>query len=154
MITIIYPKDDFDAANVAVKVQALAQSRNQKLYVVPKHFGRNEISVEQNLKKSSVILLIAQSASAFDEQTLSELRLLQNLNKKIVGFIPVDLGLPQEIERNITLKRYHKGDSTALRKEIVTYLTEVQAKQDAGGFLIVLGLILFLFLLAFNNSDE
>ena len=38
LIAIIYPKEDYKAANVALKVQALAQSKNQRVYVVPKTF--------------------------------------------------------------------------------------------------------------------
>lgn len=82
MITILYPKNDFDAANVAVKVQSLAQSRNQKIYVVPKHYGRNRTEVQESLKKSSVALLIAQSANEIDRDTLDELKVLIDYKKK------------------------------------------------------------------------
>lgn len=153
MITILYPKDDFDAANVAVKVQALAQSRNQKIYVVPKHYGRNRTEVQESLKKSSVALLIAQSANEIDQDTLNELKILIDCKKKVIGFIPDKLSLTKSIENSITLEKYHKGDSNELRSGIINYLARVQKNQDAGGILVVLGLILFLFLLAFNTDD-
>ncbi len=154
MITVLYPSDDFDAANVAVKVQALAQSRNQRVYVVPKHFGRNKTDIQKNLKNSTVVLFIAQSAETIDNGTIEELKFLQSINKKIVGFIPFDLELPSSVEQHFSsLERYHRGNSSDLRNIVLSYLTKVQKNQDSGGFLIVLGLILFLFLLAFNSDD-
>lgn len=153
MITILYPKDDFDAANVAVKVQALAQSRNQKIYVVPKHYGRNRTEIQESLKKSSVALLIAQSANEIDQDTLNELKILIDYKKKVIGFIPDKLSLTKSIENSITLEKYHKGDSNELRSGIINYLARVQKNQDASSILVVLGLILFLFLLAFNTDD-
>lgn len=153
MITILYPKDDFDAANVAVKVQALAQSRNQKIYVVPKHYGRNRTEVQESLKKSSIALLIAQAANEIDQDTLDELKALIDYKKKVIGFIPDELSLTKSMENSITLEKYHKGDSNELRSGIINYLARVQKNQDASGILVVLGLILFLFLLAFNTDD-
>lgn len=153
MISIIYPKDDFDAANVAVKVQALAQSRNQKVYVVPKHYGRNQTEIEKNLKKTSVLLFIAQSASEIDQSTIDEINILISKNKKVVGFLPDDLTIPNKLESSIILKKYHKGDTSELRNIVLEYLSEIQKNQNSNGLLIVLGLILFLFLLAFSTDD-
>ena len=153
MITILYPKNDFDAANVAVKVQSLAQSRNQKIYVVPKHYGRNRTEVQESLKKSSVALLIAQSANEIDRDTLDELKVLIDYKKKVIGFIPDELSLTKSMEDSIILEKYHKDDSNKLSSGIINYLARVQKNQDASGILVVLGLILFLFLLAFNTDD-
>lgn len=153
MITILYPKDDFDAANVAVKVQSLAQSRNQKIYVVPKHYGRNKTEIQQKLKKASTVLFIAQSSKELDQGTIEELKFLQSEGTKVIGFIPFGLVLPKSLENYISLERYHEGNSSELRSVIIEYLSKIQKNQDTSGLLVVLGLILFLFLLAFNSDD-
>lgn len=71
----------------------------------------------------------------------------------MIGFIPDELSLTKSMEDSIILEKYHKDDSNKLSSGIINYLARVQKNQDASGILVVLGLILFLFLLAFNTDD-
>lgn len=154
-ITLIYPKDDYDAANVAIKVQALAQSRGQKIYVVPKHYGRSKTEVEKNLSNTSVALFISQSETPIDKATIDELKYLMENKIKIIGFLPHGVGLPKGLEGYIQLKRYDNTDANSLRVTLLSFLTEVQknTRETQNALLIVIGLVLFLFLLAFNSDD-
>lgn len=153
-ITIIYPREDYDAANVAIKVQALAQSKNQRVYVVPKHHGRNKSEIERKLGETNVALFISQSDSEIDQPTIDELKYLKSKDKRIIGFLPDNIQLPRQLEQYISLKRYHKGDTVSLRTTIIDYLSEIQKNtENQNATLIVVGLILFLFLLAFNSDD-
>lgn len=155
-ITIIYPKEDYEAANVAIKVQALAQSSNQRVYVVPKHFGKNKTEVQKNLDKTSVALFISQSVDKIDNSTLEELKYLKSKDKKIIGFLPEGVTIPPKLEQYIGPQRYHNGDANSLRNTILKYLTEVKNngnKENQNALLVVIGLILFLLLLAFNSDD-
>lgn len=153
-ITIIYPKEDYEAANVAVKVQALAQSRNQRIYVVPKHYGKNKTEIQKNLEKTTVALFISQSSGNIDSSTLEELKFLKTQRKEIIGFLPDGVVIPKNLEKYISLQRYHSGDANSLRNTILKYLTQVKPdKENQNALLVVIGLLLFLLLLAFNSDD-
>ena len=93
MITILYPKDDYEAANIALKAQALSQSDTTKIYIVPKHFGRNEDSIKQNLSKTKVALYIAFEREV-DYITLDELTYLDQRHVPIYCIIPDNIENP------------------------------------------------------------
>ncbi len=120
---------------------------------MPKHYGRNKTEIQQKLKKASTVLFIAQSSKEIDQGTIDELRYLKLEEKEVIGFIPFGLVLPKALESYISLERYHEGNSSELRTIIINYLSKIQKNQDTSGLLVVLGLILFLFLLAFNSDD-
>lgn len=94
MISIIYPQGDFEAADIAIKTQALAQSSGKKIYIVPKHFGRNHDAVFQNLSKTTTALFLAFEKFDLDDDTQSELEYLLGRRVQVFGVIPDTMDFP------------------------------------------------------------
>jgi len=154
MISILYPKDDFDAANVAVKVQALAQSKNQKVYVVPKHYGRNKAEIQMNLSKTKTALFIIQTAEKVDRGTIDELNLLMEYKAQIVGFIPHNVRLTSKLSSYINLQKYNRGDSNSLKSSMMNFISSKQTNDETkNSILIVIGLVVLLILLSLEPDD-
>jgi hypothetical protein len=86
MISILYSERDYEAANTALKVQSLSQNQPVSIYIVPKHYGRNEIDVYRKLDKTKAAIFIAVDGKKADDITLYELERLKN-NKVPIKFI-------------------------------------------------------------------
>jgi hypothetical protein len=95
MLTILYSEGDYTAADIAIRVQALAQGQGQQIYVSPKHFGRNEESVKKALSKSKNALFIAFDKTSIDAKTIQEINYLHALPCKIYAIVPSEMALPK-----------------------------------------------------------
>lgn len=92
MIVILYPKADRCAAEIAVKVQTLAQPyTSEQIYVIPKHNnGRSKAEIQEILNKASIACLVAHSVRKIDQDTLNQLKILTEGKKKSAPlFLPV-----------------------------------------------------------------
>ncbi len=143
MLTIIYPFGDYTAADIAIKLQALSSIQEQSVYVVPKHFGRREEAVIQNLSNSKVVLFIVFDSLAIDEKTEYEINFLKSKNIPIYAFIPEDFRLSTPIEQTYKYKQNNKND---LLSKIETFISGLQKQpknknNDWVDLLIAMGLI-------------
>ena len=111
MLSILYPKEDYTAADVAVRVQALAAGEGQKIQVIAKHFGRNPLEVEKQLKRTKIALFIACDQVKLDDNSQQELDILLKKHCKIICIVPQKFESLPENEDNIEKYTYTQGDA-------------------------------------------
>jgi hypothetical protein len=159
MLTILYPEGDYTSADIAIRTQALAQG--QPVYVVPKHYGRNEATVFKKLAKSNDVLFIAYDKTLIDEHTAQEIQFLLEKGKTIHAIIPDTLVGISPKTKIYTFSKTNKSDfAQAIQtfmdsaKSSHTAITSKQSKNDS--FLALIGVLLLsiLFLSLVNLQEE
>lgn len=90
MIALLYAYGDWEAADVALKVEAIAESKGIRVFLVPKHSYRVNEKVMLQLQKCEKALLIVKDAKRIDDETQNELQILSKKNIPVYGFIPAD----------------------------------------------------------------
>ncbi|HTB32734.1 MAG TPA: hypothetical protein VK808_11940 [Bacteroidia bacterium] len=116
MISILYPEGDYEAADIALKAQSLSYSSNTNIYIVPKHYGRNEEAIYKNLGKAKLAIFIMYENGKIDANTIKELEYLTSKDVKIYSIIP-------EPRHNISRQKMRKqpGFSILDKTETITY---------------------------------
>jgi hypothetical protein len=157
MISILYPKDDYTSADIAIKIQALAQNQPGTIFIVPKHFGRNDINVQKNLLGSSSAMLLLHDKRSLDVDTKKEIELLVKNKKKVFCIAPKQskpyLKLPPVITPHF-FDPSKPGDFLATVQRISGELKDQKDKGgDFGMFLIMLALIM-LIISSFNDDKK
>ena len=158
MLTILYPKEDYTSADIALRVQALAQSQNQKVYTVPKHYGRNSEAVFAKLSKSSAVLFIVHDQEQIDQDTQAELEFLLQKGKTIHAIVPESLKILPEAIKKHTYQ--DKSQFTDTLNEFTNSLKKKphKSKKDTQNFalLILAGtlMIVILFLMLYNDKEK
>jgi len=160
MISILYPEGDFTSADIAIKLQALAQVQSEQIFIVPKHFGRNSENVYKNLDASKTALLLLHDKIALDVDTKKEIEFLISKGAIIYSIAPIEakksLMLPQKVSSHY-YDRLKSGDFLNTVQSIVTDLQKrkdtVSLGDDFGGILIVMALII-LIIAAFQNDKK
>jgi coenzyme F420-reducing hydrogenase delta subunit len=159
MLTILYPEGDYTSADIAIRTQALAQG--QSVYVVPKHYGRNEETVFKKLQKSKDVLFIAYDKMTLDAHTTQEIQFLLEKGKTIHAIIPDALLGMSPRAKIYTFSKTNKSDfAQAIQtfmnsvKPLHPAITSKQSKDDA--FLALIGVLLLsiLFLSLVNLQEE
>jgi hypothetical protein len=155
MISILYPENDYEAADIAIKAQAL--SRNTPIYIVPKHYGRNETDVYKNLGKTKLAIFLAFDKHKIDKKTTDELTFLVSKKIRIYSIIPDGMRpIPVILADNTELFPYpNKDKKNAIKKinEVSLQLATLQKKispndEVATGIAAVVLVILLLSLLS------
>jgi len=148
LITFLYIKEDWTAAELAMKVRGLAGSKNIKVYSTPKHGQRDDEQVFRKLKQTEYGIFLAYDQLQIDKTTLSELRFLKE-NK-----IPVYFIIPYQMKESIsnlkftrkTIYTYDLSNVDDLKRILNTLIAELtiakSENSDFWDFLIILGLIL------------
>lgn len=160
MLTIIYPENDYTSADIAIRVQALAQGQGQKVYVVPKHLGRNEENISKNLKKTDSVLFIAYDKTQLDESTLTELSWLTKNNKLIHAIVPdnMQMGLGQNLRTYTYSQMNHSDFAVSINRFVSQLQSEQQVKKGTknDNILILVGLLVLsiLFLSLVNDGKK
>ncbi|MBX2957225.1 MAG: hypothetical protein KF846_13765 [Cyclobacteriaceae bacterium] len=160
MISILYPEGDFTSADIAIKLQALAQAQSEQIFIVPKHFGRNDENVFKNLSASKTALLLLHDKVALDGATKKEVEFLINKGAVIYSIAPIEakssLILPQKVSSHY-YDRHKSGDFLNTVQSIVTDLQRrkdtISLDNDFGGILLVMALII-LVIAAFSNDKK
>lgn len=163
MITFIYPKDDWTAAEIVVKMQALAASQNIKVYSPPKNTRRDEQEIAMKLAKTKYSIFLAYDVHAIDEYTTWELKFLSERKTEIYSVVPDDL-VDELIKLGIgaNIYPYKYGERTELITSVKKIIDEIKTKEDKKGdsdlgelltFLLLLGMILFLLGLILSKRD-
>lgn len=161
MITILYPEGDFTSADIAIKLQALAQVQSEQVFIVPKHFGRNSENVYKNLGTSKTALLLLHDKVTLDTDTKKEIEFLISKGAIIYSIAPIEaknsLILPQKVSSHY-YDRLKSGDFLNTVQSIVTDLQKrkkdtISFGDEFGGILIVMALII-LIIAAFQNDKK
>ena len=159
MLTIMYPENDYTSADIAIRVQALAQGQGQKVYVVPKHLGRNEENIFKNLKKTDTVLFIAYDKTQIDASTLKELSWLTQNNKLIHAIIPDNMGM--DLGQNLRTYTYSQNIQSDFAVGINKFVYQLQSEQvkkvtKNDNILILVGLLVLsiLFLSLVNDGKK
>jgi hypothetical protein len=165
MISILYNEKDYEAASIALKVQSLAQNSTSKIYIVPKHYGRNPDNVSANLSKTQSAIFIAHDTSSIDEQTKQE---LTNLIDKS---IPLQIVIPNwfklrnsvlEHYQNKSVYEYSNTDKSQIVNDLAQYIKKIpqkikgsskQKNDDIAAGILIAGLALLLLALATSDAD-
>ena len=158
MLTLLYPQQDYTSAEIALKIQSLVASEGRKIYTVPKHFGRNETTVQKNLEKSNPVVFLAYDTTVIDDQTKSELEFLTQKSKEVIAVVPKDFLLQQSlVSKSFT---YARGDKAEFINAINTYIETIDEEKknsdDGFGLLAVIGVLLIalVFLVTGNKDDD
>ena len=85
MVVILYPKDDFDAAQIAFQIQMMLGPG--RVFVIPKGWT-DDRSVEKIRQANFVLLLMVDRKAVLDEFTIRELEVAKALGKRIVIVAP------------------------------------------------------------------
>ena len=95
MISILYGERDFEAASIALKVQSLSQNQPTRIYIVPKHYGRNVEEIHKNLLQTQAAVFLAYDLHSVDEITKQELAVLKSNNIPIKYVVPNEFDVSQ-----------------------------------------------------------
>ena len=132
MISIIYCERDFEAASIALKVQSLSQNQPIRIYIVPKHYGRNIEEVNKNLLQTTIAVFLCHDLGVIDGTTKNELQLLRANNIPIKYIVPSNYAFPGfewEIS-NQSIYRYsaQAADAESIVRDISATLNEIRSQ--------------------------
>ncbi|CAD5274689.1 MULTISPECIES: hypothetical protein [unclassified Imperialibacter] len=160
MISIIYPEGDYSSSDLAIRLQALAQSQGKNtIYVVPKHLGRNPEAIYKKLSKSSTALLLMHDKTGLDKGTEEEIRYLLGRSKNIHAILPSNVVLPKDIEKKINVLPYGGGTNKAFADIVQETVRQLEpkngAKSESGNdFAVLLALLAMVILFIGLSSDD
>jgi len=112
MITFLYPKDDWTAAEIVMKIQALAASQGYNVYSTPKNTKRNIDEINMKLSKTEYAIFMAVDVNKIDEDTQTELEILSKTAKRICYLVPYGFKL-KNIKRNNIYRFKHDKEKPA-----------------------------------------
>ncbi len=145
MISIIYPRDDFTAADISIKIAM--DIEDIEIFPVPKYPGRNENLVFNNLNKSQGVIFIMMDPSLnIDSKTKREIRFVLSQGKEFYAVIPEGLNLNLGSSKVITYKPDNINDLIEKVHAEILRLKRRKEQEDAVIILTVLALILIMFL--------
>lgn len=158
MISILYPKDDYTSADIAIKLQALAADQANKIFIVPKHYGRNKENINKNLAKSRTAIFLSHDMSELDPSTRKELELLLAHKANVYSITPTQSKKSMILPKGITSHYYYDqqqpGDFLNTVKKIADDVQKKKnASSDFGALLVVMALII-LVIAAFDNGKK
>jgi hypothetical protein len=138
-----------------VKVQALAQGQGQKMYVVPKHYGRNEQNVFNNLKKSKNNLFISYDKTQLDTSTSNELKYLNESGKRVYAIVPNNMNMTsnKDNQSHFHTFSYSQNNQIDFAQSIQKFIIQlendekVRQKKKELNVLVVVGVLLLSILL-------
>lgn len=160
MISILYPEGDFTSADIAIKLQALAQTQSEQIFIVPKHFGRNDENVYKNLGKSKTAMLLLHDKVALDSGTVKEVELLISNGAIVYSIAPIEARSNLKLPPKVSSHFYDKLKSGDFLNTVQNIITDLKKQKDTtslgndfGGILLVMALII-LVIAAFSNDKK
>lgn len=164
MIAFLYPHNDYAAAELMTKVQALAASRGLQVYSPPRNFNMNAWhpdKVRTRLAQCSYGLFVARDVVVIDEHARQELQWLLEQHKEVFLIVPeqvrpalaalsvspqnifaYDPANPTDLTQVVSqlMARHHEASAVPQ-----TQTAPAQKKGDGlRGFLLLVGLIALL----------
>jgi len=165
MITFIYPRDDWTAAETIMKMQALAASQGYSVYATPKNTIRDMDYIKIELSKTRYAIFIAIDADSIDDDTNYELSFLKDKNIETYYVVTEEFRkqLPEIDDNRVYV--YEKKDPQALIESVNKTLRDIKNKDkeeisgkesNAGelmALLAILGILAFFLWLLFGKRD-
>ena len=158
MIAFLYPKEDWTAAEIALKVQAVAASQEVEVYSVPKFQKNRREQIFQRLSKASRAIFLAYDVKTIDEDTREQLEFLKE-KQKAVYFI-----IPKGMENNVrglgfyeNIRQYDPGERMAIIPITEKLLVDLKKNANAEGlavFIVLVGMLLLVLFLVLSASKE
>jgi hypothetical protein len=158
MIAFLYPKEDWTAAEIALKVQAVAASQNLEVYSVPKFQKNRNDQIFQKLSKATQAIFLARDVKLVDADTQEHLKFLKEKGKPVYFILPTGmeaeargLGFVKDI------RTYNPEDKMAIIPIVEQLLGELKNDTNAEGaaaFIVLVGLLLLILFLALSASKE
>jgi hypothetical protein len=158
MIAFLYPKEDWTAADVALKVQAVAASQDIEVYSVPKFQKNRKDQIFQRLFKVSQAIFLARDVKVIDADTQEQLQILRGRS------IPVYFILPIGMEKEVsalgflnTIKTYDPEDKMAIIHITEHLLEDLKKNAETDGmtvFIVLVGLLLLILFLVLSASKD
>lgn len=150
MIAIVFPKDDIEASDIALKV---GLDSGQDVYVVPKYLFRDKDVVFSRLNKSkAAIFLITDPSIKIDKETTKEVKFLLNNGKPVYAIVPADSRALIEINKLkgkygelLKLIEFEAENPESILSRVEDNLKTGKEKQEiylTPFFLIIAGLLL------------
>ncbi|NAY82369.1 MAG: hypothetical protein GU362_05770 [Thaumarchaeota archaeon] len=131
MITFLYPKDDWTAAEAVMKIQALAASQGYNVYSTLKNTRRNINEINMKLAKTKYAIFIAIDAKKIDADTQQELKTLSESSAEIYYVIPEKFEEKLSIKENAHVYKYIRSDPNSLFNSVNQVLGDIEKKQKA-----------------------
>ncbi len=165
MIGIIYPKDDWTAADLAIKIKALGANspENLKIYSTPKNTRRDEEEIKMKLRKVNHGLFIAYDKLDIDKETGWELNFLLERNVPIFSIVPEGM---QKALKNMGIKTHIYSyepnniiDFNNTIKSILSEMGDARENQNEGNIgellalLALIGIAAFFLYLLFGKKE-
>ncbi len=149
MIALIFPRDDIEASDIALKVGL----DSENIYVVPKYSFREEEVIFSRLKKSrAAILLITDPFVVLDDDTRGEIQFLLENGKPVYAIFPKNSRTEAEIEelkknfeKLLHIIPYDAEEPQSILERVRTEIENGRAKKEIDLtplFLIIAGLLL------------
>ena len=150
MIAIVFPKDDIEASDIALKV---GLDSGQDVYVVPKYLFRDKDVVFSRLNKSkAAIFLITVPSIKIDKETTKEVKFLLNNGKPVYAIVPADSKALIELKKLkgkygklLKLVEFEAENPGSILSRVEDNLKTEKEKQEiylTPFFLIIAGLLL------------
>lgn len=158
MIAFLYPKEDWTAADIALKVQAVAASQDIEVYSVPKFQQNRKDQIFMKLSKISQAMFLARDVKVIDTDTQEHLKFLQQKRKPVYFILPK--GMENEAKAlgfSENIKTYDPEDKMAIIRITEGILADLKNNADAEGaavFIVLVGLLLLILFLALSASKE
>ncbi len=160
MISILYPEGDFTSADIAIKLQALGQTQSEQIFIVPKHFGRNNENVYKNLGASSTALLLLHDKLILDSDTKNEIEFLTSKGAIVYSIAPIEARNSMSLPQKVSAHYYNRLKTGDFLSTVQSIIADLQKRKDStsfgndfGGILIVMALII-LIIAAFQDDKK
>ena len=158
MIAFLYPKEDWTAAEIALKIQAVAASQDIEVYSVPKFQKNRKEQIIQRLSKVSQAIFLARDVKEIDDDTREQLIFLKEKSK------PVYFIIPKGMENQATalgfsenIRAYDPDDKMAIIQITESLLEDLKNDANKEGlavFIVLVGMLLLILFLVLSASKE
>lgn len=139
-IAILYPKNDWTAADTALRLDAIASFKNLNGFIVPKYPNRDDESLIPKLGRSKYAIFLMFDKNILDTTTKQDISFLLERGAKVYCIIPhTSLNYFKNIfaqhashsnNKNIVIISYYKGSKTDLENSINDILEEIKKKEE------------------------
>lgn len=127
VISIVYPRDDLLAADIALKVGMDVE--RPEVYPVPKYPGRNESLVFQKLRRSEAVIFIMTDPNVpLDGGTLREVEFAHSSGKPLYAIVPEGISFPVHNANVIT---YRAGDMNDLVNRLYGEISRIRNRKES-----------------------
>jgi len=158
MIAFLYPKEDWTAAEIALKVQAVAASQEIEVYSVPKFQKNRKEQIFEKLSKSTQAMFLAYDVKVIDEDTREELKFLKDKGKPVYFILPKGMnGEAKALGFSEHIRTYDPENKMAIIQITERLLEDLKKDVNAEGlavFIVLVGLLLLILFLVLSASKE